>query len=100
MKMTMENKSYSIVGLFDAVATEMGYLIPDKLKYDCRHINVASNIQDGFYDYYTTLAREEDPNASETDIRISITMLLAIAGPKVDASLEDNEVEVFEGFIC
>lgn len=100
MKMTMENKPYSIVGLFDAVAMEMGYSVPTELKYDCRHINVASNVQDGFYDYYATLAREEDPNASETDIRISITMLLAIAGPKVDASLEDNEVEVFEGFIC
>lgn len=98
MKMTMENKPYSIVGLFDAVASEMGHT--GKLNYDCRHINVASNVQDGFYDYYTTLAREEDPNASETDIRISITMLLAIAGPKVDASLADNEVEVFEGFIC
>ena len=98
MKMTMENKPYSIVGLFDAVASEKGHT--GKLNYDCRHINVASNVQDGFYDYYTTLAREEDPNASETDIRISITMLLAICGPKVDESLEDNEVEVFEGFIC
>ena len=100
MKMTMENKPYSIVGLFDAVASEMGYSIPNELKYDCRNINVASNIQDGFYDHYSTLAKEEDPNASETDINISITMLLAMCGPKVDESLEDNEVEVFEGFIC
>lgn len=100
MKITMENKPYSIVSLFDAVAMEMGYLTTGKLKYDCRNINVASNVQDSFYDYYTALAMEEDPNASETDIRISITMLLAIAGPKVDASLEDNEVEVFEGFVC
>ena len=100
MKMTMENKPYGIVSLFDAVAMEMGYPIPDKLKYDCRNINVAKNIQDGFYEYYTALAKDEDPNASETDITISITMTLAMCGPKVDENLADNKVEVFEGFIC
>ena len=46
------------------------------------------------------LARETKPEPSENDIRVGITMLLAMSGPKVDKSLKANEVEIFDGFIC
>ena len=94
------SENYSVVGLYDAVAKEMGYLTPDKLQYDCCKINVAKNIQDGFYDYYCEAAMKEDPTASEMEIRMGITCILVVSGPKVNKELANNEVEVFEGFIC
>ena len=98
MKVKVPHKNYSITELYDAIATEMGYLDVNKLEYDCRKVNIAKNIQDGIYDKYLELGREE--KLSDQDIRIGVTMLLACSGPKVDENLVDDEVEVFDGFIC
>ena len=100
IKLTVPQKSYGLVEFYEAVAKEMGYLIPDELHYNCCKVNVAPNIQDGFYNYYLELIKAEDPNMPESEASCQITMLLAISGPKADANLEANEVEVFEGFIC
>lgn len=100
MKLKVPHKNYSIIELYEAAAKEMGYTNTKELNFDCRQINVAQNIQDGFYAYYTELAKVTDPQVSETEVRTEITMLLAIGGPKVDENLADNEVEVFDGFIC
>lgn len=100
MKIKVQSKNYSIIELYETVAKEMGYTNTREIQFDCRKINVSKNIQDGFYTYYIELASITDPNTSETEIRVEITMLLAMGGPKVDESLADNEVEVFDGFIC
>lgn len=86
MKVKVPEKDYGLVEFYDAVATEMGYVDTSELNYNCTRVNVAKNIQDGFYRNYN----------AESEI---ITMLLAINGPKVDEDLEPNEVEVFDGFI-
>ena len=98
MILKVPNKNYSITELYDAIATTMGYQNISELEYDCRKVNVAKNIQDGIYDKYIELGKEQ--KLSEQDIRAGITMLLAISGPKVDENLADDEVEVFDGFIC
>jgi len=100
MKIKISYTPCSLVELYDRVATEMGHGDPSEFKYDCRKINIAQNIQDGFYEFYDKVAREKDPTLSNNDIRASITMLLAMSGPKVDKTLKANEVEIFEGFIC
>ena len=100
IKLTIPEKNYGLVELYEAVAKEMGYLIPDKLHYNCCKVNVAPNIQDGFYAHYLELIKAEDPYMPEHEARCQITMLLAISGPKADKDLKANEVEVFEGFIC
>lgn len=99
-KFKVPHKSYSIIELYEAVAKEMGYSNSSELEFDCRNINVAKNIQDGFYDWYTQLEKVSNPDVSETDVLARTTMLLAIAGPKVDENLANDEVEVFDGFIC
>lgn len=99
IKLTIPEKNYGLVELYEAVAKEMGYLIPDKLHYNCTKVNVSREIQDGFYTHYLELVKEEDPNMPEHEAHCQITMLLAMSGPKVDKSLKANEVEVFEGFI-
>lgn len=99
MKFKLEGKPYGLIELYDAVATEMGYADTSEINYDCRCINVAANIQDSIYEYYTELARETNPDVNMNDVRTSITMILAINGPKVDMNLADNEVEIFKGFI-
>ena len=98
MKIKVPQKNYSIVELYDAIATEMGHQNTDELEYDCRQVNIASNIQDGIYEKYLELGKEQ--KLSEEDVRVGVTMLLACSGPKVDKNLADNEVEVFDGFIC
>lgn len=98
MIIKVPHKNYDIVGLYDAVATEMGYNNINDLEYDCRKINIASNIQDGIYEKYLALGKEQ--NLSEYDVRTGITLLLAVSGPKVNEKLADDEVEVFDGFIC
>ena len=95
MKLKVPTKNYSITELYDIAAELMGRETKD-LEYDCRHINVAPNIQDGFFARY----REENPNMSESDFKEAMTMLLLLHGPKVDENLADDEVEVFDGFIC
>ena len=95
MKLTIPNKQYSLTELYDTVASIMGRETKD-LQYDCREINIAPNIQENFFTYY----RGENPNLSETDFKMNMVMLLACYGPKVDETLQENEVEVFDGFIC
>lgn len=100
MKHKVLHKNYSIIELYETVAMEMGYTNTKELQFDCRKINVAKNIQEGFYAYYAELAKITDPHVSETEVRVEITMLLAMGGPKVNEDLADYEVEVFDGFIC
>lgn len=99
MKIKIPTSPCDIVEFYIAVAKEMK-VDTSEVNFDCRKINIAPNIQDGFYEYYSTLAREKDPNISENDIKTGITMLLVMSGPKVDQTLKANEVEVFDGFIC
>lgn len=96
MKFTVPEKNYDLVEFYNAAAKEMGYADTSELRYDCREINIAANIQDGFYTYY----REMNPNLPASEVNLQVTMLLAMSGPKVDSDLKANEVEVFDGFIC
>jgi phage gp16-like protein len=100
MKIKIAPRKCGVVELFDSIARQMGYKNASELNYDCTKINVAKNIQDMFYEFYTQLTKEADNTISDSDIRIGITMLLAMSGPKVDENLAENEVEIFEGFIC
>ena len=97
---TINIESCDLTEFYDTVAREMGYSDTSELHYDCRKINIAANIQDGFYEYYAQQARETDPYLSDNDIKVGTTMLLVMSGPKVDDSLKANEVEIFDGFIC
>lgn len=95
MKFKMPNKNYGVVELYNEVAKLMGKA-NDDLNYDCRCINVAENIQDGFFAHY----REENQKLTDDEFRTGMCMLLLSYGPKVDKELAEDEVEVFEGFIC
>ena len=96
MRLKVPNKNYSVTELYDAVAKAMGHKDVSKLHYDCREINVARNIQDNFFAYY----KETIPHSSETDLKMSVSMILLNYGPKTDDDLADYEVEVSDKFIC
>lgn len=96
MKLTISEKNYNLVEFYDTVAKGMGYADTSELHYDCRNINIAKNIQDGFYAYY----RETNPELEESEVDVQVTALLLLSGPKVDKNLNANEVEIFDGFIC
>lgn len=99
MKVSIVNKPCGLAEFYDEVAREMGIKPTSETKYDCTKVNVAANIQDGFYDYYLALTKANDIYAHENEARAGITILLAMSGPKVNADLKANEVEVFDGFI-
>lgn len=96
MKIIVPKRNYSITELYDMVATTIGHEDVSTLHYDCREINVASNIQEGFFDYY----KEQNPDMSESELSMTVAMLLLNYGPKTNETLCDYEVEVFDGFIC
>lgn len=96
MKFIVPKKNYGVTELYDAVAKTMGYKDVSRLTYDCREINVARNIQEGFFAHY----REKSPRASESDLKMSVSMILLNYGPKTDETLQDYEVEVTGKFIC
>ena len=99
MKLLISTEPCRLCDFYDIAAREMGYEHTSDLQYDCTKINIAPNIQDNFYTCYTRLVKETDPQLSDNDISVGITMLLAMSGPKVDINLKANEVEVFDGFI-
>lgn len=100
MKITIPDyEPYSLIDLYQLIAREIK-ADATEVNFDCRKINIAANIQDKLYEYYAKVAREIDPDINENDIKIGITMLLAMSGPKIDGTLKANEVEVFDGFIC
>ena len=96
MKLKIPNKNYGVTELYDVVAELMGY-DANEIIYDCCKINIAKNIQDGIYEKYLELGMEN--KIPKADILAGVTMLLACSGPKVDANLADNEVEVLDGFV-
>ena len=99
MTITISNRPCGLDMFYDNVAKEMGIEPTIKTQYDCTKINVADNIQDGFYEYYLALIKANDIYANENDARVGITLLLAMSGPKVNVDLKANEVEIFDGFI-
>jgi hypothetical protein len=101
MKILISNyEPCGIIEFYDVVAREMGHTDTSEIKFDCTKINVAENIQDGFYEHYLALIKENDIYFHENEARADITLVLAMSGPKVDKALKANEVEIFDGFIC
>ena len=100
MKIIISNDTpLDLVDFYKSVAKQMNIKTTRETRYDCTKINVAANIQDKFYEHYHEIARKRDASMSESEIKVGITMLLAMSGPKVDETLKENEVEVFNGFI-
>lgn len=96
MRLKIPKKNYGVTELYAAVAKTMGYKDLSPLHFDCREINVSLSIQDGIFAYY----KENNPDMSETDLKMGVAMLMLSYGPKTDESLADYEVEVSDKFIC
>lgn len=98
-KFLLNDEPMSLMECYESIARQMGYKDAGSLNYNCTKVNIAPNIQDGFYEYYTKMEMLSNPNVNKHDLQTQITMLLAMAGPKVNKALKANEVEVFDGFI-
>ena len=93
----LENKL--LLQFYELVGNELGFDISDEnIRYDCRKIEIAENIQDSIYSAYKSVY----PEAFEKDYSGAVTevaMILALSGPKVNKKLNDNMVKVEEDFI-
>ena len=92
MKLIVKTKKCGILEFYDIVGKQLGY-DTSKVSYSCMKINVAQNIQDKFYEYYREIHKDV------ADIDTQVAMIICFAGPTVDKSLQDDEVEIFDGFI-
>lgn len=88
MKTKVVQKHTTIPNLYDCIAIKMDLPIADDVRYDCTKICVANNIQEEIFDYYRRMGKDE----------MSIGMMWVCYGPKAIDSLEDDEVEVEEGW--
>ena len=90
IKMGMETTYCGIVAFYDKVAEVLGYENTDNLNYDCTKICVATNIADNIFEY---MGKEEGRSAEGRG------MAWVCYGPKALSSLEDDTVEIEDGFI-
>lgn len=100
MKIKLNESDYycGLTECYENIAAKAGYTPTQRTLYDCRRICVSEHIQNAWYSYYHSVAKEKDPFLSDSDIRRSITMLLLMNGAKVQTDLADNEVSIESGF--
>lgn len=77
---------------YETVASVAGYEVKQEDIFDCTKVNVSANVQENIIAAY----QEKDTSLEKS----SVISLLLMAGPKVDAGLPDNTVEIFDGYIC
>ena len=90
IKMGMETTYCGIVEFYHRVAEVLGYENTDNLNYACTKISVAENIADNIFAY---MLEEQGFNEE------SRGMAWLCYGPKAIPSLEDDTVEIEDGFI-
>ena len=83
---------------YENAARKSGYPVTDRTTYDCRKLDVASNIQDAWIAYYRDGTLEKSPDLSECDVNQQVMALLLNYGAKVIPELPDNEILIHPGF--
>lgn len=87
-----EQMKLMLTPFYETVASMAGYEVKQEDIFDCTKVNVAANVQENIIAAY-----QEKGTSLE---KSSVISLLLMAGPKVDAGLPDNTVEIFDGYIC
>lgn len=90
----MDLIGFDLMKLYKLIALSLGHDTLDPLlRYDCRHIDVAQNIQHIMERAFL------DAPGYEGDRELAFAMHWCCSGPKAIASLEDYTVEVDDSFI-
>ena len=87
-----EQMKQMLTPFYEMVASAAGYEVEQEDMFDCTKVNVAANVQENIIAAY----QEKDASIEKG----SVISVLLMAGPKVDAGLPDNTVEIFDGYIC
>ena len=88
-----------LLQFYEIIGRELGFDTNDKtIRYDCRKIEIAKNIQDIFYSAYE-MAYPDAFAGSYSQAVTEVTMILALSGPKVNHDLTNNTVSIEEDFI-
>ena len=90
MRVNVYVKSTNIPKLYDCIAIAMGYNLNQVQSYDCKKVEVSSNIVHAVMDWY---------KSNYADYKVSFGMEWVCFGPKENKELPDNTVEVHDGFI-
>ena len=87
-----EQMKQMLTPFYETVASVAGYEVKQEDIFDCTKVNVSANVQENIIAAY----QEKDTSLEKS----SVISVLLMAGPKVDAGLPDNTVEIFDGYIC
>ena len=89
----------NLAGLYDAIAEKLGFdILDESLRYDCRKICISKEMQQMLYESYEAMYPEQFQR-DRRGAKLSVTMLLATSGPKVNQELDADMVEIEEGFL-
>lgn len=94
---TLEDMSEGMPKAFENFARKANFTVTDSTMFDCREIEVSKEIDDYFWKYYTDLGKEKD--LSDSDIRVSIAMMMLNNGAKRNEQLEPWTVTMTEDFV-
>ena len=87
-----EQMKQILTPFYETVASVAGYEVKQEDMFDCTKVNVSTKVQENIIAAY----QEKDTSLEKS----SVISVLLMAGPKVDAGLPDNTVEIFDGYIC
>lgn len=82
---------FSLVAFYEKVAEEFQIPFNNGDRFDCTKIRIASNIREQWYKRF-----EKEYGEAR---RWELNMHLCMSSPRVDKYLQENEVEVQEGWI-
>lgn len=90
--LSAEQMKQTLTPFYETVALVAGYEVKQEDMFDCTKVNVAANVQENI------IAAYQVKDASLE--RSSVISVLLVAGPKVNAGLPNNTVEIFDGYVC
>ena len=90
IKISLEEAYSSIMDFYDTIAKKLGITPDDKIRYDCKHINISTDIQNKIFEFYKNEKNVENSEAA---------MYWLAYGPKAFEEMDELTVEVTDEFI-
>ncbi len=84
---------------YENFAKRAGFKVTEETRFDCRYIEVSKEIDEYFWKYYKEQAYEENPNADEKEVRMTIAMLMLQYGAKRNEELKPWTIKIEEGYV-
>lgn len=96
---TLDDLKDGMVKAYENFAIKGGFNVTDKSTFRCTRIEVSKEVDDYFWKYYTDKAHKDNPELTDSDIKIGIAMLMLNNGAKRNEDLKPWTVVMEEDFV-